>query len=168
MSAISSSWSATSKGGANEAVLRQLMAIRDSGMGVREFVDRAKRNGERISGLGHRVYKSYDPRAAIAKHYLERIMEQTATLKLMPGDEELFDVALQLEEIALTDDYFVSRHRSVSLMSVVSGLKAASALMADARTLIGCASRGNEPMKVRKEQHHTAGHTPITQEAAWA
>ncbi|PVV64220.1 citrate (Si)-synthase, partial [Bifidobacterium animalis subsp. lactis] len=88
-------------GGANEAVLRQLMAIRDSGMSVKQFVEKAKVEGSRISGLGHRVYKSYDPRAAIAKHYLEKIMENKATLKLLPGDEQLFDVALQLEDIAL-------------------------------------------------------------------
>ena len=50
-------------GGANEAVLRQLKAIRDSGKSVEEFVEDAKANGQRISGLGHRVYKSYDPRA---------------------------------------------------------------------------------------------------------
>lgn len=97
-------------GGANEAVLRQLKAIRDSGKSVEEFVEDAKANGQRISGLGHRVYKSYDPRAAIAKHYLEKIMENKATLKLLPGDEQLFDVALQLEDIALNDDYFVSRN----------------------------------------------------------
>ena len=97
-------------GGANEAVLRQLMAIRDSGMSVKQFVEKAKVEGSRISGLGHRVYKSYDPRAAIAKHYLEKIMENKATLKLLPGDEQLFDVALQLEDIALNDDYFVSRN----------------------------------------------------------
>ena len=97
-------------GGANEAVLRQLMAIRDSGMSVKQFVEKAKVEGSRISGLGRRVYKSYDPRAAIAKHYLEKIMENKATLKLLPGDEQLFDVALQLEDIALNDDYFVSRN----------------------------------------------------------
>ena len=97
-------------GGANEAVLRQLMAIRDSGMSVKQFVEKAKAEGSRISGLGHRVYKSYDPRAAIAKHYLEKIMENKATLKLLPGDEQLFDVALRLEDIALNDDYFVSRN----------------------------------------------------------
>ena len=73
-------------GGANEAVLRQLKAIRDSGKTVKEFVEDAKANGHRISGLGHRVYKSYDPRAAIAKTYLQKIMERTDTLKL-PADE---------------------------------------------------------------------------------
>lgn len=97
-------------GGANEAVLRQLKAIRDSGKTVKEFVEDAKANGHRISGLGHRVYKSYDPRAAIAKTYLQKIMERTDTLKLPADERALFDVATELEQIALSDDYFVSRH----------------------------------------------------------
>lgn len=97
-------------GGANEAVLRQLSAIRDSGLSVRAFVDRAKDAGERISGLGHRVYKSYDPRAAIAKQYLGKIMERKDMFKLTPEDEAQFNIALELEDIALHDDYFVSRH----------------------------------------------------------
>ena len=63
-------------------MLRQLKAIRDSGKTVKEFVEDAKANGHRISGLGHRVYKSYDPRAAIAKTYLQKIMERADTLKL--------------------------------------------------------------------------------------
>ena len=97
-------------GGANEAVLRQLKAIRDSGKTVREFVEDAKTNGTRISGLGHRVYKSYDPRAAIARQYMDQIMEREDTSKL-PGDERaLFDVAKELESIALNDDYFISRN----------------------------------------------------------
>lgn len=97
-------------GGANEAVLRQLSAIRDSGLGVRGFVERAKAEGHRISGLGHRVYKSYDPRAAIAKQYLGKVMERKELFKLTADEERLFDIALELEDIALTDDYFVSRH----------------------------------------------------------
>lgn len=72
-------------GGANEAVLRQLEAIRDSGKTVREFVEWAKDSGHRISGLGHRVYKSYDPRAAIARGYLEKILEREDTLDLPAG-----------------------------------------------------------------------------------
>ena len=102
--------SGTLHGGANEAVLRQLKAIRDSGKTVKEFVEDAKANGRRISGLGHRVYKSYDPRAAIAKTYLQKIMERTDTLKLPADERALFDVATELEQIALSDDYFVSRH----------------------------------------------------------
>ena len=97
-------------GGANEAVLRQLKAIRDSGKTVKEFVEDPKPNGYRISGLGHRVYKSYDPRAAIAKTYLQKIMERADTLKLPADERALFDVATELEQIALSDDYFVSRH----------------------------------------------------------
>lgn len=97
-------------GGANEAVLRQLKAIRDSGKTVGKFVEWAKENGKRISGLGHRVYKSYDPRAAIAKTYLQKIMEREDTLRLPADERALFDVATELEGIALSDEYFVSRH----------------------------------------------------------
>ncbi|NMN01870.1 citrate synthase [Bifidobacterium panos] len=97
-------------GGANEAVLRQLKAIRDSGKSVKDIVEEAKRKGTRIAGLGHRVYKSYDPRAAIARQYLERIMEREDTLKLPADERALFEVAVELEDIALHDDYFVERH----------------------------------------------------------
>lgn len=91
-------------------MLRQLKAIRDSGKTVKEFVEDAKTSGQRISGLGHRVYKSYDPRAAIAKKYLQKIMERADTLKLPADERALFDVATELEKIALNDEYFVSRH----------------------------------------------------------
>ena len=97
-------------GGANEAVLRQLKAIRDSDKSVRAFVEDAKANGTRISGLGHRVYKSYDPRAAIARKYMDQIMEREDTSKLPSDERALFDVAKELEAIALHDDYFVSRN----------------------------------------------------------
>ncbi len=97
-------------GGANEAVLRQLKAIRDSGKPVKEIVEEAKRQGTRIAGLGHRVYKSYDPRAAIARQYLERIMDREDTLKLPADERALFEVAVELEDIALHDEYFVERH----------------------------------------------------------
>lgn len=97
-------------GGANEAVLRQLAQIRDSGKTVREYVDDVKAEHGRISGLGHRVYKSYDPRAAIAKKYLEQIMGHPEIDRVNATERELLDIALELEDIALTDDYFVSRH----------------------------------------------------------
>lgn len=95
-------------GGANEAVVRQLEAIVASGKSVREFVDEAKAEGRKISGLGHRVYKSYDPRAAVAKGYLGKIVNERGDT--LNGARELFDVALELEDIALNDEYFVSRH----------------------------------------------------------
>ncbi|MFT8640049.1 citrate synthase [Bifidobacterium sp.] len=96
-------------GGANEAVLRQLEVIKDSGIGVRRFVEDSKREGHRISGLGHRVYKSFDPRAKIAKQWLTRIMNERS-FNPQSEDRELFDVATELEDIALHDDYFISRH----------------------------------------------------------
>lgn len=95
-------------GGANEAVLKQLWDIVHSGKSVRDYVEEAKASNRRISGLGHRVYKSYDPRAAIAKSYLKRIMDSDAEIK--PEDHQLFDVALELEDIALSDSYFIERH----------------------------------------------------------
>ncbi len=97
-------------GGANEAALRQLETIRDSGQSVKEFVEEAKKDGRRISGLGHRVYKSYDPRAAIAREYLEKIMAREDSLNLPDDERALFSVAVELEDIALNDDYFISRH----------------------------------------------------------
>ncbi len=97
-------------GGANEAVLKQLEEIRDSEMSVSEFVEQAKAEGCRISGLGHRVYKSYDPRAEIAKGYLEKIMNEKGDVPAVARNRQLFDVALELEDIALHDEYFVSRH----------------------------------------------------------
>ena len=88
----------------------RLKAIRDSGKSVRQFVEDAKAEGHRISGLGHRVYKSYDPRAAIARLYLEKIIAREDTRKLPADERALFDVAVELEDIALNDEYFVSRH----------------------------------------------------------
>lgn len=96
-------------GGANEAVLRQLTVIRDSGISVCEYVRKAKEEGKRIAGLGHRVYKSYDPRAAIAKKYLDKLCADDR-LFLSAEDRELFRVASELEEFALNDDYFKERH----------------------------------------------------------
>ena len=97
-------------GGANEAVLRQLAEIRESGKSVRQFVDDAKAEHRRISGLGHRVYKSFYPRAAIAKCYLKKIMAHPDSAHVDDSDRQLFDIALELENIALNDEYFVSRH----------------------------------------------------------
>lgn len=98
-------------GGANEAVLKQLEVIRDSGECVRQFVENAKRDGKRISGFGHRVYKCYDPRAVVAKHYLEQLMARGDVDNHLPADERaLFAIATELEDIATHDDYFISRH----------------------------------------------------------
>jgi citrate synthase len=88
-------------GGANEAVLRMLAEI-GSVKRIPEFITRIKRGEGRLMGFGHRVYKSYDPRAKIIKRIADLVFEVT-------GRNPLLDIALELERIALEDDYFVSR-----------------------------------------------------------
>jgi citrate synthase len=88
-------------GGANEGVLRMLGEI-GSVARVPEFVKRIKAGEGRLMGFGHRVYKSYDPRARIIKRMAEEVFE-------VRGRDPLLDIALELERIALEDDYFISR-----------------------------------------------------------
>jgi citrate synthase len=88
-------------GGANEAVLRMLTEI-GSTDNVPGFVKRVKGGDGRLMGFGHRVYKSYDPRATIIKRIADLVFEVT-------GKNPLLKIALELERIALEDDYFVSR-----------------------------------------------------------
>ncbi|MBI2976419.1 MAG: citrate synthase [Chloroflexi bacterium] len=88
-------------GGANEAVLRMLHQI-GSKANVPAFIDKVKQGDGRLMGFGHRVYKNYDPRAKIIKRTADEVFEIT-------GRNPLLDIALELERIALEDDYFVSR-----------------------------------------------------------
>jgi citrate synthase len=92
-------------GGANEAVLRMLAQIRDSGEGVQKFVERVKKKeeGVRLMGFGHRVYKSYDPRAKLVKESADEVLEALGV------QDPLLDMARELEQIALADDYFIQR-----------------------------------------------------------
>ena len=92
-------------GGANEAVLQMLSRILADGGDVQAFVRRVKdrEGGVRLMGFGHRVYKNYDPRAAIVKRAAQDVLDR------MHRTDPLLDLALQLEEIALADDFFVSR-----------------------------------------------------------
>jgi len=96
-------------GGANEAVIRMLMDINESGKSLQSFVDRAKDKDDsfRLMGFGHRVYKNYDPRAKLIRkicHQLLSDMETTGEQK------KLLDTAMALEKVALEDDYFVKRN----------------------------------------------------------
>lgn len=93
-------------GGANQAVLTMLQDIHDSGGDVAAFVEKVKRkeDGVRLMGFGHRVYRNYDPRAHIIKDAAQSVLDRAA------GDSPLLDIALQLEEAALADDYFISRN----------------------------------------------------------
>jgi citrate synthase len=88
-------------GGANEAVINMLGEIGDpKNIGV--FVDSVKRGEGRLMGFGHRVYKNYDPRARIIKRHADEVLNLTGTNRLL-------DIALELEQIALQDDYFIER-----------------------------------------------------------
>jgi citrate synthase len=92
-------------GGANAAVLDMLEDIRDQGGDVNAYVGRVKDKepGVKLMGFGHRVYKNYDPRARIVKTLADQLLT-----KLAPNDH-LLELATQLEEVALNDDYFISR-----------------------------------------------------------
>ena len=100
-------------GGANEAVLRMLTEI-GSVKNVPEYVKRVKAGEFRLQGFGHRIYKNYDPRAKIIKRIAEEVFEVT-------GKSPLIDIALELERIALADDYFIS-HKLYPNVDFYSGI----------------------------------------------
>jgi citrate synthase len=88
-------------GGANEAVLRMLTQIGNVNA-IPAYIERVKKGEMRLMGFGHRVYKNYDPRASIIKKVANEVFEVT-------GSNPLIDIAVELERIALSDDYFISR-----------------------------------------------------------
>jgi citrate synthase len=92
-------------GGANEAVINTLEQIVADGGNIQKWVDKAKDPDDsfRLAVFGHGVYKNFDPRAKIIKRAAERVLSATG------ADDDLFEIAQRLEEIALRDDYFVSR-----------------------------------------------------------
>jgi citrate synthase len=92
-------------GGANQSVLERLEAIREDGGDVRAFVQKVKNkeDGVKLMGFGHRVYKNYDPRAAIVKKAADEILTG------LGKRDDLLDIALELEGIALSDEYFIER-----------------------------------------------------------
>ncbi len=92
-------------GGANEAVLRMLMEIKDP-KNIPQYIARAKDKNDpfRLMGFGHRVYKNYDPRATIIRQACHDLLQEVDTV-----DQPLFDIAMELEQIALKDDYFIER-----------------------------------------------------------
>jgi citrate synthase len=100
-------------GGANEQVLRMLREI-GSVKAIPEYIRRVKMKEVRLMGFGHRVYKNYDPRAKIIKQIADQVFEVT-------GKNPLIDIALELERIALSDDYFIS-HKLYPNVDFYSGI----------------------------------------------
>ena len=100
-------------GGANEAVIRMLMEI-GSKENVPAYIKRVKAGEVRLMGFGHRIYKSYDPRAKIVREVATGVFEVT-------GPNPLLDIALELERIALADDYFIS-HKLYPNVDFYSGI----------------------------------------------
>jgi citrate synthase len=92
-------------GGANQAVIEMLEAIRDDGGDVAKFVARAKDPDDpfRLMGFGHRVYKTFDPRAKVIKDAAGDVLAQ------LQHDDALLDIALELEQVALTDPFFIEK-----------------------------------------------------------
>ena len=92
-------------GGANEAVLVMLKEIRESGEGVKKYIERVKNkeDGVKLMGFGHRVYKNMDPRARIIKEAADKVLADLGV------SDPLLDIAKELEEVALADEYFISR-----------------------------------------------------------
>jgi citrate synthase len=100
-------------GGANEQVLRMLNDIGSLG-NIPAYIERVKRGELRLMGFGHRVYKNFDPRATIIKTIADQVFQVT-------GRNRLLDIALELERIALADEYFVS-HRLYPNVDFYSGI----------------------------------------------
>jgi len=92
-------------GGANQSVLEMLDAIRAGGGDVSAFVDKVKtkQGGVKLMGFGHRVYKNYDPRATIVKQTADELLSS------LGKRDDLLDIAMELEGVALSDDYFIER-----------------------------------------------------------
>lgn len=148
---IASLWG-PAHGGANEAVINMLMEISDSGKPLSHWIERAKDKDDRfrLMGFGHRVYKNYDPRAKIIRKLANQILDQ------MPAgnpNQKLFDLARELEQVALNDDYFKARnlypnvdfYSGVIFLSMGIPVSMFTVMFALART-IGWISQWNEMM----------------------
>jgi citrate synthase len=91
-------------GGANVAVIDQLQRIHDSGVSIEDLMERVKMKEEKLYGFGHGVYRSYDPRASILREHASNVLDR------LGKTDPLLDIARRLEDIALNDEYFVSRN----------------------------------------------------------
>jgi citrate synthase len=96
-------------GGANEAVIRMLIDINESGMPLQSFIDRAKDKEDdfRLMGFGHRVYKNFDPRATLIREICHKLLGE---MESSGEQQRMLETAMALEKVALEDEYFVSRN----------------------------------------------------------
>ncbi|HPQ97204.1 MAG: citrate synthase [Thiothrix sp.] len=156
---IASLWG-PAHGGANEAVINMLREIERSDQPLEHWVKRAKDKDDRfrLMGFGHRVYKNYDPRAKIIRELANQILD-----RLPPGNpnQKLFDIARDLEQIALSDDYFKERglypnvdfYSGVIFLSMGIPVSMFTVMFALART-VGWISQWNEMMS---DEHSRIG-----------
>ncbi len=151
-SGIASLWG-PAHGGANEAVIKMLTEINDSGKPLSDFVTRAKDKNDRfrLMGFGHRVYKNYDPRAKIIREICHEMLQSDKCQN--PKHQKLLDTAMELEKIALEDEYFKSRnlypnvdfYSGIIFLGMGIPLNMFTVLFAVGRT-IGWVSQWNEMM----------------------
>lgn len=148
---IASLWG-PAHGGANEAVINMLREIEKSGQPLSHWIARAKDKNDRfrLMGFGHRVYKNYDPRAKIIRKLANEILDR---LPANNPNQKLFDIARELEQVALNDDYFKARslypnvdfYSGVIFLSMGIPVSMFTVMFALART-IGWISQWNEMM----------------------
>jgi citrate synthase len=163
---IASLWG-PAHGGANEAVLKMLREIGSKNR-IPEFIERAKDKDDsfRLMGFGHRVYKNYDPRAAVMRRTCHEVLDELGI-----RDEPLLDLAMELERIALEDDYFVEKklypnvdfYSGIILRAMGFPESMFTVLFAIART-VGWVAQWNEmiedPMqKIGRPRQLYTGHT---------
>jgi citrate synthase len=139
-------------GGANEAVVRMLIDINESGKPLQAFVDRAKdkKDSFRLMGFGHRVYKNYDPRAKLIREICHELL---ADMDATEEQQKLLDTAMALEKVALHDEYFVERnlypnvdfYSGIIFLAMGIPMNMFTVIFAMART-IGWISQWNEMM----------------------
>jgi citrate synthase len=139
-------------GGANEAVVRMLIDINESGKPLQAFVDRAKDKDDsfRLMGFGHRVYKNYDPRAKLIREICHQLLDDMETTE---EQQKLLDTAMALEKVALEDEYFVQRnlypnvdfYSGIIFLAMGIPMNMFTVIFAMART-IGWISQWNEMM----------------------
>ena len=151
-SGIASLWG-PAHGGANEAVIRMLTEINESGEPLSTFIDRAKDKNDRfrLMGFGHRVYKNHDPRAKIIREICHEMLARDKCQN--PEHQKLLDTAMELERVALEDEYFKSRnlypnvdfYSGIIFLGMGIPLNMFTVLFAVGRT-VGWVSQWNEMM----------------------